>query len=245
MPKPDLSDLLLGRARECAELNQLLTSARAGRSQVLVLHGEAGIGKTALLDYVLAQASGCRVARSTGVEWELELPYAGLHQLCSPLLSHAGRLPAPQREALETAFGLRAGEVPDRFMVGLAVLGLIAEVAVESPLILLVDDAQWLDRATTQTLTFVVRRLLAEPIGVVFALREFGQAQDLSALARLSVEGLADAEAHALLDTVVTGPLEEAVRRRIVAETHGNPLALLELPHGLSTTQMAFGVDGH
>jgi DNA-binding CsgD family transcriptional regulator len=234
---------LRGRSAECEALNLLVTSARAGHSQVLVLHGEAGIGKTALLDYLLARSAGCRIARSAGVESEMELPFAGLHQLCSPFLGLLNRLPQPQRDALQTAFGMRGGAVPDRFLVGLAVLTLLSEVAEEQPLICVIDDAQWLDRATTQTLTFVARRLLAESIAVVFALREFGNQQDLFGLAQLAVEGLMDADARELLQTVVTGPLDPQVRDRIVAETRGNPLALLELPHGLTAAQMAFGPD--
>ena len=234
---------LRGRAAECEALNQLVASAKAGRSQVLVLHGEAGIGKTALLDYLLARSADCRVARSAGVEAEMELPFAGLHQLCSPFLVLLDRLPAPQQEALQTAFGLRAGPVPDRFLVGLAVLSLLSEAADKQPLICVIDDAQWLDRATTQTLTFVARRLLAESVAVVFALREFGDHPGLDGLARLAVEGLAEADARDLLATVVTGPLDPAVRDRIVAEARGNPLALLELPHGLTSAQMAFGPE--
>lgn len=234
---------LRGRSTECDALDQLLDSARDGRSQVLVLHGEAGVGKTALLDYLSARASGCRLARSSGVESEMELPFAGLHQLCSPFLGMVDRLPVPQRDALQTAFGMREGTVPDRFMVGLAVLTLLAEVAEKQPLICVIDDAQWLDRASTQTLTFVARRLLAESVAVVFALREFGAQQDLSGLAKLSIGGLMDADARALLETVVTWPLDRQVRDRIVAEARGNPLALLELPRGLSASQLAFGPD--
>ena len=235
--------LLHGRRGEREILDQLLSAARAGRSQVLVLHGEAGIGKTALLDYLLGTASGCRIARSTGIESEMELPYASLHQLCSPFLTLLERLPGPQREALQAAFGLRAGSIPDRFMVGLAVLSLLTEVAADQPLLCIIDDAQWLDRSSTQTLTFVARRLMAEPIGVVFALRELGNRQDLSALTQLAVEGLAEADAHALLSAVVVGPMENQIRNRIVAETHGNPLALLELRHGLTATELTFGVE--
>jgi DNA-binding CsgD family transcriptional regulator len=243
MSRPNFYPELRGRGAERQILDQLLRGARAGRSQVLVLHGEAGIGKTALLGYLLSQASGCRVASSAGVESEMELPYASLQQLCSPFLGFLDRLPGPQRDALETAFGLRAGAVPDRFLVGLAVLGLLAEVATEEPLLCVIDDAQWLDRASTQTLTFVARRLVAEPIGVVFALREFGSQQDLSSLAQLAVKGLAEADAHALLDALVPGVIEPEVRNRVVAEAHGNPLALLELPHWVTANEMVFGVD--
>lgn len=234
---------LRGRTNECEALDQLLESARGGRSQVLVLHGEAGVGKTALLDYLSGRAAGCRLARSQGVESEMELPFAGLHQLCSPFLGMLDRLPIPQRDALRTAFGMREGAVPDRFMVGLAVLSLLSEVADEQPLICVIDDAQWLDRASTQTLTFVARRLLAESVAVVFALREFGAQQDLSGLSQLAVLGLLDADARALLQSAVTWKLDAEVRDRIVAEARGNPLALLEIPRGLTASQLAFGPD--
>jgi DNA-binding CsgD family transcriptional regulator len=197
---------------------------------VLVLRGEPGIGKTALLDYVRARATGCRVARAAGVESERELVYSGLHQLCAPFLDRIERLPGPQRDALGTAFGLSDGAQPNGFLVGLAVLTLLADVAEDEPLVCLVDDAQWLDRMSAQILAFVARRLLAEHIALVFALRSDSAELELAGLPGLTVHGLSDAEAHTLLDSVVKGPLDTRVRDRIVAETHGNPLALLELP---------------
>jgi DNA-binding CsgD family transcriptional regulator len=235
------SQALRGRRDECEMLDGLLGVARAGRSRVLVVRGEPGVGKTALLDYVVERASGFHVVRAAGVQWEMELAFAGLHQLCAPMLDRLERLPGPQRDALGTAFGLSAGVAPDRFFVGLAVLGLLAEVADERPLLCVVDDAQWLDRASAQALGFVARRLWAESVALVFALRESGEEQELAGLPELAVEGLGDGDARALLGSVITGPLDERVRDRIVAETRGNPLALLELPRGLTAAEMAGG----
>jgi DNA-binding CsgD family transcriptional regulator len=217
---------------------------RAGEGRALVVRGEPGVGKTVLLDYLTGQASGCLIARAVGVQSEMELAFAGLHQLCAPMLDHAESLPGPQREALRTAFGLSDGPVPDRFLVGLAVLGLLSEAAGERPLICVVDDAQWLDRASAQALGFAARRLAAEPVGLVFVARVPGE--DLTGLPELVVEGLAEDDARALLESVLTGPLDARVRDRIIADTHGNPLALLELPRGLTPAQMTggFGVSG-
>jgi DNA-binding CsgD family transcriptional regulator len=208
---------------------------------VLVVRGEAGVGKTALLDYLDERASGCRVVRAAGVESEMEIAFAGLHQLCAPMLGSLARLPGPQRDALSTAFGLSAWEAPDRFLVGLAVLGLLSEVAEERPLVCLVDDAQWLDHASAQVLTFVARRLLAESVAVVFSVRDPCQDQEWTGLPELVVAGLSGADARALLDSVVPGRLDERVRDRIVAETRGNPLALVELPRGLIAAELAGG----
>jgi DNA-binding CsgD family transcriptional regulator len=232
---------LLDRRSERKALDRLLAGVRAGQSQVLVLRGEAGVGKSALLEYVRESASGCRVARAVGVESEMELAFAGLHQLCAPFLDRLERLPGPQRDALGTAFGLSAGPVPDRFLVGLAVLGLLSEVAEEGPLVCLVDDAQWQDRASAQALAFVARRLLAESVALVFAVREPSEDQDVAGLPELVVGGLADHEARELLQSAIPGRLDERVRDRIVAETHGNPLALLELPRGWTPAQIAGG----
>ena len=235
---------LTGRRRECDVLDRLIEAVRAGESRALVLRGEPGVGKTALLDYVAGHASGCRVVRAAGVQSEMELAFAGLHQLCAPMLDHLDRLPVPQRDALRTAFGLSAGPAPDRFLVGLAVLSLLSEVAEERPLVCLVDDEQWLDRASAQALAFVARRLAAESVGLVFAAREPGA--ELAGLPELAVEGLREDDARALLDSVLTGPLDARVRDRIVAETRGNPLALLELPRGLTPAELAggFGLPG-
>ena len=222
-------------------LDRLVDNVRAGQSRVLVLRGEAGVGKTALLEYLQRRASGCRIVRAAGVESEMELPFAGLHQLCAPMLHRLGRLPGPQGDALGAAFGLRDGDAPDRFLVGLAVLSLLSDVAEEHPLICVLDDAQWLDRASAQAFAFVTRRLMAESVAVVFAVRESSNDQDLTGLPELQIHGLADRDARALLESVLAGPLDERVRDRFVAETRGNPLALVELPRGLTPAQLAGG----
>ncbi|MFI6579639.1 ATP-binding protein [Embleya sp. NPDC050493] len=235
---------LRGRHGECGALNHMIADAKAGRSQVLVLRGEAGVGKSALVEYLVESATGCQVLRAVGVESEMELAFAGLHQLCMPVMEHLDRLPDPQRDALAIAFGLSVGSAPDRFMVGLAVLSLLAEVAEEQPLVCVIDDAQWLDRVSAQTLAFVARRLLAERVVLVFAVRTSSPAagdDPLSALPELVVRGLRDDDARALLDSVVPGRLDEHVRDRIVAETRGNPLALLELTRGLTAAELAGG----
>src|SRR3954470_24694366 len=230
---------LLGREREREALDRLLDGVRAGRGGVLVLDGEAGVGKTALLEYAIEAGPEFRVARAVGVEAEMELPFAAVQQLCSPFLYLRERLPRPQHDALDVAFGRRMGPAPDRFLVGLAVLGLLAEAAEEQALACAVDDAQWLDSASARTLAFVGRRLVAEKIALVFATRELGET--LSGLPELQVNPLARRDARALLDSVLPARLDERVLDRIVAETRGNPLALLELPRGLSPTQLAGG----
>jgi DNA-binding CsgD family transcriptional regulator len=237
---------LVDRRRECEALDRLVAGVQAGQGRVLVLRGEAGVGKTALMEHLSAAASGCRVARAAGVESEMELPFAALHALCAPALGSLARLPGPQREALSTAFGLAPGPPPSRFMVGLAVLSLLADIAEERPLMCIVDDAQWLDRVSAQTLTFVARRLLAEPVGLVFAVREDGHDHGLRGLPELAVEAFDALEARRLLDATVGGPLDERVRDRILHEARGNPLALLELPRGLTPTSLAggFGLPG-
>ena len=228
-----------GRRGERGVLDQLIDAVRAGGSRVLVVRGEPGVGKSALLDYLAGRASGCRVVRAAGVESEMELAFAGLHQLLAPVLDRLEGLPGPQQEALRTAFGLSSGPVPDRFLVGLAVLGLVSEVAGERPLVCVVDDEQWLDRASVQALGFVARRLAAEPVGLVFVARVPGA--ELAGLPELSVAGLREEDARALLDSALTGPLDARVRDLIVAETRGNPLALLELPRGLGSAELAGG----
>jgi DNA-binding CsgD family transcriptional regulator len=230
---------LLGRRNESATLNRLLEAVRAGQSRALVIRGDPGMGKTALLEYVVERATGCRVARAAGVQAEMELAFAGLHQLCAPMLDRLERLPGPQRDALGSAFGLAAGDAPDRFLVGLAVLSLLAEVSEERPLVCLVDDAQWLDHASAQALAFVARRLVAESVGVIFAVRTGGEEEDLTGLPELVVEGLSDWDARALLG--IQGPLDERVRDRLVAEARGNPLALLELPRAMTAAELAVG----
>jgi DNA-binding CsgD family transcriptional regulator len=232
---------LRGRRSECDALERLVAGARAGRSGALVLRGEAGVGKSALLDHVLRRASGCRVRRAAGVESERELAFATLHQLCAPVLDLVEHLPVPQRDALEIAFGLSEGSAPDRFLLGLAVLSLLSEVSDKRPLICLIDDAQWLDQASAQALAFVARRMLADPIALVFAVREPGDSSDLDGLPELTVGGIDDGDARALLASTILGRLDDQVRDRIIAETHGNPLALLELPRGLTPAQLAGG----
>jgi hypothetical protein len=239
--RPATEKVLRGRRRECGVLDRLLEAVRAGESRVLVVRGEPGMGKSALLEYAVGRASGCRVVRSAGVQSEMELAFAGLHQLCAPMLDRLDRLPDPQREALGTAFGLSAGEAPDRFLVGLAVLSLLGELAEDRPLVCVVDDAQWLDRASVQVLAFVARRLSNGPVAVLLGVREPSDEQELTGLPELLVEGLRDSDARALLGSVMSGPLDERVRDRIVAETRGNPLALLELPRGLSPGELAGG----
>jgi DNA-binding CsgD family transcriptional regulator len=232
---------LLGRRSECEVLDRLLADALVGRSRVAVLRGEAGVGKSALLGYMSGRVVGWEVARAVGVESEMELAYAGLHQLCAPMLGHLGRLPGPQRDALATVFGRSAGTAPDRFLVGLATLTLFAEVAEEQPLICLVDDAQWLDQGSAQILGFVARRLLAERIAVVCAARTGAGDDVLAGLTELPVRGLGNSDARALLLANVPGPIDAAVCDQIVMESHGNPLALIELPRTWNVADLAGG----
>jgi len=223
-----------------------MADALAGRSRVAVLRGEAGAGKSALLGYLSTQVAGWCVARAAGVESEMELAYAGLHQLCAPLLDHIGRLPAPQRDALATVFGLSVGATPDRFLVGLATLTLFAEAAEERPLACIVDDGQWLDQASAQIIGFVARRLLAERIAVVCAARPGTGGDALAGLPEIPVHGLAESDARALLLASIAGPIDAAVCDQIVKESHGNPLALLELPRTWDVAGLAggFGLPG-
>jgi DNA-binding CsgD family transcriptional regulator len=232
-------DTLMGRDAECATLDRFLDGARAGESGVLVLRGEPGVGKTALLDHAIGGASDFRVLRAVGVESETELAFASLQHLCAPLLDRLGRLPGPQQDALRVAFGLSGGHAPDRFLVGLAALSLLSEVAEERPLLCALDDAQWLDEASALAFAFVARRLLAEPIAIVFVTRE--PIGPLGGLPELVLDGVADDDARLLLASGLPGPLDERVRETIIAETRGNPLALLELPHALTPAELAGG----
>ncbi|WP_370643604.1 AAA family ATPase [Amycolatopsis sp. DSM 110486] len=234
-----MDGVLRGRERECGALEELLRDVCAGRSRVLVVRGEAGVGKTALLDHLAGQAPPCRVVRTVGVQSESELSFSGLQRLCAPLLGLLDRLPGPQRDALATAFGLAAGSPPEGLLIGLAVLGLFAEAAAEQPLMCVVDDVQWLDRMSEVILTFVARRLDAESVALVFGVRLDDAA--LEGLPQLRVDGLADADARALLDRTLAGRVDERVRDRIVAETRGNPLALLELCRDRTPEELAFG----
>src|ERR1700756_2064785 len=235
---------LHGRRGECNALDRLIDGARAGQSGVLVLSGDAGVGKTALLEYAIESASGFSVLRASGAQSEMELAFAALHQFCAPLLASLDRLPGPQSDALRTTFGLDAGAVPDRFFVGLAVLGLLSDASDQGPVLCVVDDAQWLDRASAETFAFVARRLLAESVVMLFATR--GPLEVTAGLPELALEGLAEADARALLASVVPGRLDERVAAQLVAETQGNPLALLELPRGLAASELAggFGLPG-
>jgi DNA-binding CsgD family transcriptional regulator len=231
---------LLGRRAECAVLDDLVVSVADAHSSVLVLRGEAGIGKTALLEYAVERAAGFQVARVAGAESELELAFGGLHQLCLPFFDRLDDLPPPQREALGTAFGLSEGTPPDRFFVGLAVLNLLATVSEDAPVLCLVDDAQWLDRISAETLAFVARRLLAEPIAVVVGVRDV-PSHAFTGLPELFVGGLGEIDARALLEAATPARFDERVRERIIAESRGNPLALLELPRGLTPAEIAGG----
>ncbi len=230
---------LTGRCETCRHLDHLVSAVRAGQSKALVIRGEPGIGKTALLGYLAAHAPGCRVERTTGIQSELDLAFAGLHQLCHPMLDHLEAVPAPQRAALRTALGMSAGPVPDRFLVGLALLSLLSDVGHDRALLCLVDDAHWLDQASAQVLAFAARRLGAESVGLVFTAST--PARELTGLPDLVVESLRDEDARALLDSALAGRIDPQVRDQIVAEAHGNPLALHELPRGLTVAQLAGG----
>jgi DNA-binding CsgD family transcriptional regulator len=229
---------LLGRDAECATLDHLLDAVRRGESRALVLLGEPGMGKTALLDHAIGSASDFRILKAAGVESEMDLAFASLQQMCAPMLDRLERLPGPQKDTLRVAFGLSAGATPDRFLVGVAALNLLSEVAEERPLLCAVDDAQWLDGASAQALAFVAHRLLAEPVAMVFVTRE--PIEGLSGLPELSINGIGDKDARLLLASGIQGPLDERVRERIIAEARGNPLALLELTH-LTPAELAGG----
>jgi len=231
---------LRGRASECETFRGLISTAESGSSQVLVLRGEAGVGKTALLEYASELASGFRSVQVAGVQSDMELAFAGLHQLCAPLMDHVDELPEPQREALAVAFGRGVGPTPDRFLVGLAVLSLMAAAANDQRLLCVVDDAQWLDQVSVQTLAFVARRLMAEPVALVFAVRD-GGAESLAGLPELVINGLSGGDARDLLESVMVGGIDPRVRDRIVAETRGIPLALLEVPRNVSAAELAGG----
>jgi DNA-binding CsgD family transcriptional regulator len=235
---------LTDRDAERAVLDRFVAGVRAGVGQALVVRGEPGVGKTALLDDLVGRAQGCRVARVAGVQSEMELAYAGLHQLCGPMLDLAGRLPDPQQQALRTVFGISPGPAPDRFLVGLATLGLLSEVAGKQPLICVIDDEQWLDGVSAQALAFAARRLAADPVGLLFVAREPGA--ELTGLPELAVGGLAENYARALLESALAGPMDARVRDQVVAEAGGNPLALLELPRGMTPGELAggFGLPG-
>ncbi|HEX9515728.1 MAG TPA: ATP-binding protein [Streptosporangiaceae bacterium] len=232
---------LRGRSRQCGTVDGLLADVRAGRSRALVLRGEPGIGKTALLGYAADAAPDFRVARAGGVESEMELPFAALQQLRGPMLDRLDRLPGPQREALAVAFGLHSGGAPDSFLAGLGVLSLLSDVAMEQRLLCLIDDAQWLDQASAQALAFVARRLDAEPMAVTFGTGDPAPGDDLAGLAELVLGPLPRADARAVLASAIPGRLDERVRDRITTESGGNPLALLELPRAMTAAELAGG----
>lgn len=236
-----LLDVLLGRGPETARLENLISDAAGGRGGALVIEGEPGVGKTALLEDAAQHAPRFSVLRVAGVESELALPYAALHQLCARMIARRDRLPSPQADAIAVALGGLAGRAPDRFLVSLGALGLLSDLAGERPLLCLVDDAQWIDQESLQALAFVARRAEADSFALIFSTRTALDA--LAGIPRVVVEGLAEPDARDLLASVVPGRLDPAVRDRIVAETHGNPLALLELPHGLSPGQLAGGFE--
>ena len=230
---------LLGRERQRAALDRLVESARDGFGGALVVHGEPGVGKTALLEDTAGNATMLRIVRCTGVEDEMGFPFAGVQQLCAPILELDERLPRPQRDALEVAFGLSPGPAPSPFLVALAVLGLLSEAARERGLLCVIDDAHWLDRASAQALGFAARRLAVERIAIVFAAREIGEA--LRSLPEVHVEPLGHRDARALLESALPAPLDDQVLERLIVETRGNPLALVELPRGMTSSQLAGG----
>jgi DNA-binding CsgD family transcriptional regulator/tetratricopeptide (TPR) repeat protein len=233
---------LLDRSAERAALDGLVEDVERGRSRVMVLRGEPGIGKTALMDYLLLAAADCQFLRATGVESEMELAFAGLHQLCNPLISQLDDLPIPQRDALGTALGMRAGNPPDPFLVGLATLTLLCAAADSQPLICLVEDAQWLDAASAQAIAFVARRLAVEHLGIAISVRDAAHEDLLEGLPEIQVPGLERPEADALLTFAVPGKFDPRVREQLLAEARGNPLALLELPRGLAAGELTFGL---
>jgi DNA-binding CsgD family transcriptional regulator len=237
--------VLLGRARERRALAELLDSARSGHGGAIVVRGEAGVGKSALIDDAVASAHDVRLLRATGTEFEMELAFAGMHQLCAPLLDRLDDLPGPQREALEVSFGQKVGAPPDPFLVGLATLTLLSDAAADAPVLCVVDDAQWLDRASARALTFAARRVADERVAVLLGVRETGRPLEVDALPGLPVGPLPEAEARALLAAAIRAPLDEQVRDRIVAEARGNPLALLELAAVTAPAGLAggFGVS--
>ncbi|MDA0158865.1 AAA family ATPase [Solirubrobacter ginsenosidimutans] len=231
----------VGRTRERERLDATLAPTRDGHSAVLVIRGEPGIGKTALLRYAARQASGLRTIEVEGVQAEMELAFAGIHRLCLPLLDKLETLAPPQQNAIEVALGVAAGDPPDRFLVAVAVLNLLCTTADTRPILCLVDDAQWLDAASVQTFGFVARRLAAEPVAMVFTLREPITTTALHGLPDLQLHGLQEPDARALLSRAVPGRLDDRVRDRIIAETGGNPLGLMELSQRMSPSERAAG----
>lgn len=236
-----ITSVLLDRRTERRLLDELIQAVRSGESRSLVVHGEPGIGKTALLDYIAEHAPGCRVERIAGVESEMEIPWAAAHQLCSPMIDHLDGLPPPQRDAISNAFGLSAVQPADAFLVGLGVLGLLSQAAEDRPLVCLIDDQQWLDFASSRILSFAARRLGWESLALIFSTRI--PDDHLNGLPELAVGGLPAEDLGLLLESTLPGKLDTRVRDRIVAETGGNPLALIELTRGMTPDQLAFGLE--
>jgi DNA-binding CsgD family transcriptional regulator len=230
---------LIGRRDECGVLDRLAEDVRAGHSRILVIRGAPGMGKTALLEYAASRASDCLVVSASGAPPETELEFGALHRVCAPVLDQLDALPAPQRDALRITFGLSHGPPPDQFLVALASLSLLTQAAAERPLICLVDDAQWLDRTSARLLNFVASRLAAVPVGLLFATR--GLNEDLAGLPALELPGLRAADARALLGSALTGPFDPRIRDQVVAEAHGNPGMLLDLPKAASPAKLAGG----
>ena len=231
--------MLLDRRAERGDIDRVLAAAREGLSGVLVLRGEPGIGKTALLDYAVQAAADLRVLRLAGIESEMELSFSSLHQVLLPFLGGLDELPAPQGDALGSAFGLRDGGLPDRLLVGLASLSLLAAAASDRPLLCVVDDAQWLDQESAAVLAFVARRLLADRIAMIFAVREpSGRPVSLDGLPDVQLRGLPAVEAQELLSSAVGGQVDGLVAARIIAQTAGNPLGLIELGGELSSDEL-------
>jgi hypothetical protein len=231
--------LLLGRTRECGQLNELLDVVRRGESQILVLRGEPGIGKTALLDYAVASARGFNEIRATGSESESALPFAALHQVCTPILDKLDRLPEPQQDALRITFGVTTGDVPDRLLIGLATSSLFSEASAEQHLLCVIDNEHLLDQPSAQALAFVARRLRTDPVAMIFATT--AASPELEGLPELALTGLRDDDARALLACALRAPLDEQVLERVVAETQGNPRTLLDLPKAMSPAELAGG----
>ena len=233
---------MFGRQRECDAIDRLLDGVRRGESGALVIRGEAGIGKTALIDHAARRAVDCRVIRIEGVESELGLPFAALHELCAPLLDEVATLPAEQRRALEVALGMEVGQAPDPFILGLAVLILLSDAGAKRPVVVLVDDAQWIDDPSRQVLGFVSRRVAAEAVLLIWGVREAADERLIPGVADLTVSGLTAEDTDALLDAVNPGGLDPKVRSRVVAETGGNPLWLLELSKAMTDSGASGGI---
>jgi predicted ATPase len=234
-----VSELLLGRENECQVLDDFLAAALKGEGGALVLHGDPGVGKTALLEYAVTSAREFDVFRTVGSEAEMELPYAALLELCHPGLAEVEQLPEPQRNAIDVIFGRRDGAAPDRVLVGLTLVSLLSALSAKRPLLCVIDDAQWLDTSSAQAIAFAARHVPRDAVAVLFGARTL--TDEVRGLPDLTISGLEDQDARTLLATVLPDRLDDRVVERLVADTHGNPLALLELPRGLTPSQLAGG----